>query len=1201
MSFKIPSTGWTLVVRRQRTERRESKNFSRTVGTYQVYRDGQPVSALAGMTVEREGPGDNGLVGKEDHRCIEAGIYPLAMHHTGNYSTNRYETDGEHPRPAVLVGDTAERTGILVHPASGYGSTIGCFNLAGRLQGPDANLSLADSTRRVIAVIEDLRSYTGGFPDGTFPNARIIVVDAAIDQVGRQALRLGSRGPLVAAWQAFLNGLGASLGAPDGRFGVDTQRATIAFQQTHGLSVDGMVGPKSIEAARALGFGTAPDAVAEAVFGAESPLGWRAASVEIAAANALAEAVEEVHGIDLTPGQRRICERVINVFETGTIGGRYGAISIFPDGPHQIRQITYGRAQTTEYGNLRELVEMYANAGGTFSAALAPYVAKIKNEPLVDNNTFKSLLRRAGNEDPVMAQTQDVFFDRRYFQPAMKWATEHGFTKPLSMLVIYDSFVHSGGILGFLRARFAERVPSEGGNEKKWIHDYVEVRHNWLRTHSNPVLRPTIYRTRDLMREIQRNNWDLSKLPISANGTSVTDAPDAILEVAIEQAGFAAVDAVDVGALAAEVPPQSGGYIWQGLDKSTFLRRNRARLRQEIDAVNSKLDQIYGSDVVHLSEQDVWVLTYIEAGLTNGKVDPNFRHSLGERGMLPLPDNITFWNGAGAPNPKQPMPLETNLHHFYLYLGQLMNKPVRQTPRFMLYSGLFRHGPFPADPLKKVQLLAGVVHGYFLSQNYSDRRVPFDHVLDGFARGDSADVVMRPTRYVHAGSSIVANRARNIAEALTLLDAAGQEAVEIAESFEIFSTSAPAILKYAVDDTPAPRRSTRYKLKFREKQGMQAALSGPESISMGSRLTDWKENMLALEAEPGQEHAKFEDEAHKMAAEYGADIVPDRQYDIDDAGLYEAGPESDTDPTLEDVISMIRADEVWGQSRGAGVTIAILDTGVDGSRPEFRNKVGWHRGLSAGANLNPWEDGNGHGTMCAAIAAGQTGQGTARNGVAPDAGILPCRTSFYDSEIIYLYNRLIERAQSREIIVASNSFGTKVGDPPPIIDRQLIDKLREAEAAGIHIFFSAGNNHELTGSAHSSCAPNSIWLHKSYEFLTTVGTCDLDSNLWSYSSRGPGQFYCDEGTRAMPDVIAPTPRNGRIAYGRTDRTLPRGWGTSGACPQVAGLAALILSLDHSLSPAEVRELIRGAAKSIGLGATCQGKGLIDCAAAFALV
>ena len=223
------------------------------------------------------------------------------------------------------------------------------------------------------------------------------------------------------------------------------------------------------------------------------------------------------------------------------------------------------------------------------------------------------------------------------------------------------------------------------------------------------------------------------------------------------------------GAMLPAVAAAPADYVWRGLGKSEFLRQNRLRLRAEIAAVNAILDLAYGTDVVHLTEHDVWVLTYIEAGVANGKVDPDFRHSLGERGMLPLPDNISFWNGSGAPDPKRAMPLATNLHHFYLYLGHLMNKRVKQTPRFMLYSGLFRYGSFRTDQVKQAQLLAGVVHGYFISQNYSDRRVPFDQVLEGIERGDPIDIVMRPTRYVHAGSSILTNRARNIAEALALL------------------------------------------------------------------------------------------------------------------------------------------------------------------------------------------------------------------------------------------------------------------------------------------------------------------------------------------------------------------------------------------------------------------------------------------------
>lgn len=226
----------------------------------------------------------------------------------------------------------------------------------------------------------------------------------------------------------------------------------------------------------------------------------------------------------LTPVQKSICERVLNAFETGSAEGNYSIIAIFPDGPHQIRQITFGRSQTTEYGKLKDLVARYVNANGQFSAELAPFVPLIGNTPLVDHEQFKSLLRRAGSDDPIMKTVQDLFFDERYFTPALKWAQTFGFKEALSMLVIYDSFIHSGSILPFLRSRFREVPPASGGNERTWISEYVRVRNSWLANHSNPVLHPTVYRTKCLRVEIERGNWDLSQVPINAHGIPVGPA-----------------------------------------------------------------------------------------------------------------------------------------------------------------------------------------------------------------------------------------------------------------------------------------------------------------------------------------------------------------------------------------------------------------------------------------------------------------------------------------------------------------------------------------------------------------------------------------------------------------------------------------------------------------------------------------------------
>jgi len=128
--------------------------------------------------------------------------------------------------------------------------------------------------------------------------------------------------------------------------------------------------------------------------------------------------------MQLIDTQKRTIEQIINAFETGSVEGDYSNISIYKDGPHRIRQITYGRSQTTEYGNLRRLVQDYVNAGGMFSEQLEPYAGMVGSTPLTDDANFKSLLRKAGKQDPVMRQTQDRFFEEVYFQPAMESADE---------------------------------------------------------------------------------------------------------------------------------------------------------------------------------------------------------------------------------------------------------------------------------------------------------------------------------------------------------------------------------------------------------------------------------------------------------------------------------------------------------------------------------------------------------------------------------------------------------------------------------------------------------------------------------------------------------------------------------------------------------------------------------------------------------
>lgn len=207
--------------------------------------------------------------------------------------------------------------------------------------------------------------------------------------------------------------------------------------------------------------------------------------------------------------------QIVRYFETGKVtGADYGAIAIFNDGPGNRKQITYGASQTTEYGNLPNLIVMYAEANGKYAAQFNTFknhLGKIDKSTLADVPTFIQLLKDA-SKDPIMQQTQDRFFNLYYMAPAIKWFNAAGLTLPLSFLVIYDSFVHSGSIMEFLRNKFSELTPANGGDEKKWITSYVNVRDEWLENNtSRPVLQATDYRTDSFIHAIRENNWELDK------------------------------------------------------------------------------------------------------------------------------------------------------------------------------------------------------------------------------------------------------------------------------------------------------------------------------------------------------------------------------------------------------------------------------------------------------------------------------------------------------------------------------------------------------------------------------------------------------------------------------------------------------------------------------------------------------------------
>ena len=224
----------------------------------------------------------------------------------------------------------------------------------------------------------------------------------------------------------------------------------------------------------------------------------------------------------LTPMQKRTAQAIVNIFETSSVLGDYGSITLIKgDSGH----LTFGRSQTTlASGNLHELIQRYCNnPGARFGHRLAEYRDRIGARDLtLDHDRHLHNILRASADDAVMRETQDLFFDQVYWQRAVDAAEDLQITTPLGLAVVYDSTVH--GSWGRIRDRvLADRGSLDTLGEQEWIMAYVEAREDWLANHDNKVLHATVYRTQAFSRLIELGHWGLD-LPLVVRGLEISMA-----------------------------------------------------------------------------------------------------------------------------------------------------------------------------------------------------------------------------------------------------------------------------------------------------------------------------------------------------------------------------------------------------------------------------------------------------------------------------------------------------------------------------------------------------------------------------------------------------------------------------------------------------------------------------------------------------
>jgi subtilisin family serine protease len=322
--------------------------------------------------------------------------------------------------------------------------------------------------------------------------------------------------------------------------------------------------------------------------------------------------------------------------------------------------------------------------------------------------------------------------------------------------------------------------------------------------------------------------------------------------------------------------------------------------------------------------------------------------------------------------------------------------------------------------------------------------------------------------------------------------------------------------------------------------------------------------------------------------------------DYDSGG--EPGPGAVDDPLFSEQwgLEQINAPAAWQRgATGDGVTIAVVDTGVDLEHPDLAANLTGGIDLVAGRNDCPAgpQDENGHGTHVAGIAAAVTDNGFGVAGTAPDASIMPVRVLDEDGS-----GSIDDVAEG---IVYAADHGAEVinlslGELP--IVGQLTALNEELEEAIDYAFEQ--------GSLVVAAAGNETFPLCSYPAFARRAVCvaATDSRgLPSYYSNFPvnqemvgvrapggvGSVFCEHSEDIWSTILPGSDLDCEPDYAGLD-TLA---GTSMASPFVAGVAALLYG--QGLTAPEVIERLKQTSSNNGTYEPIYGYGIVDADAATA--
>ena len=245
------------------------------------------------------------------------------------------------------------------------------------------------------------------------------------------------------------------------------------------------------------------------------------------------------------------------------------------------------------------------------------------------------------------------------------------------------------------------------------------------------------------------------------------------------------------------------------------------------------------------------------------------------------------------------------------------------------------------------------------------------------------------------------------------------------------------------------------------------------------------------------------------------------------------------------VVAKLRLPEAHGLARGANVTIAVIDSGIDAKHPELVNSIG-----DSFDALGSKEGPHAHGTgIAGAIVAHARLIGSA-----PEARILAIRAFSAAPKgaesTSYVLLKALDYAALHGAQIVNMSFA---GPKDPVIERSIA----ATAARGIVMIAASGNAGPTSPPLYPAANPNVI----------AVSATDAQDRLFAASNRGSHIAIAAPGV----DIFLPAP----------DEKYQMISGTSFSAAYVSGLAALVLERNPALKPEQVRGILTRTARDLG--------------------